>query len=405
MIALALAVAMTGSWTSWAPRPEIAPKTLERGGVLEISGGGNPSAHGGWERVVSGIEAGKWYRLQALYQCAQVPYEQIQVTARLDWLDGAGKRTGQPDYAWEAQREGDWKRVSLLVPAPAGARGAKIQLYLSNAPNGRVTWKDVTLEAASDPGPRPVRVASVNLRPRNSPSREASVAAFTAAVEQRLTSPVDVIVLPEGITVVGTDQHYADVAERLPGPTTKTLGGIAAKHHAWIVAGLYEREGNAIYNTAVLIDREGRLAGKYRKVYLPREEIEGGITPGSSYPTFRTDFGTVGLMICWDSNYADPARGLALHGAELVLVPIWGGNETLMRARAIENRVFIATSGYDYPTQIIDPDGKIIAEAKAQGTAALATIDLNRRYLEPWLGDMKQRLRKELRLDVPAGFE
>jgi predicted amidohydrolase len=113
----------------------------------------------------------------------------------------------------------------------------------------------------------------------------------------------------------------------------------------------------------------------------------------------------VGLMICWDSNYADPARGLALHGAELVLVPIWGGNETLMKARAIENRVFIATSGYDYPTHIIDPDGKVIAEAKTPGSAALATIDLNRRYLDPWLGDMKQRLRKEVRLDVPASFE
>ena len=216
---------------------------------------------------------------------------------------------------------------------------------------------------------------------------------------------MDVILLPEGITVVGTGRQYAEVAEPLPGPTTATLARIAAKHHAWLVAGLYEREGAAIYNTAVLLDREGNLAGKYRKVYLPREEIEGGITPGSSYPAFRTDFGTVGLMICWDSNYADPARGLALHGAELVLVPIWGGNETLMRARAIENRVFIATSGYDYPTQIIDPDGKIIGEAKSQGEAVMATIDLNRRYLDPWLGDMKQRLRKEVRLDVPAGFK
>jgi predicted amidohydrolase len=405
VIALALAIAMTGAWTPWAPRPEIAPKTAEHAGTLEVFGAGNPSAHGGWERIAGGVQPGKWYRFDALYQTANVPYEHLQVTARIEWLDAAGKRAGQPDYAWETKPEGDWKRVSLLVPAPQGAASAKLELYLSNAPNGRVAWKNVSLSPAADPGPRPVRVASINLRPKNTGSREASVAAFSAAIEKELTRPVDLILLPEGITLVGTDKSYADVAETLPGPTTATLSRIAAKHHAWIAAGLYEREGKAIYNTAVLIDREGKLAGKYRKVYLPREEIEGGITPGSSYPTFRTDFGTVGMMICWDSSYADPARGLALHGADLVLVPIWGGNETLMRARAIENRVFIATSGYDYPTQIIDPDGKIIAEAKAQGSAAFTTIDLNRRYLDPWLGDMKQRLRKEVRLDVPAGFE
>ena len=93
-------------------------------------------------------------------------------------------------------------------------------------------------------------------------------------------------------------------------------------------------------------------------VYLPREEIEGGLTPGSDYPVFSTDFGKVGMMICWDAQYADPARALALGGAELLLVPIWGGNQTLMKARAIENRVFIAASGYDYPTHILDPDGE-----------------------------------------------
>ena len=168
-----------------------------------------------------------------------------------------------------------------------------------------------------------------------------------------------------------------------------------------MVAGLYEREGAAVYNTAVLLDREGRLAGTYRKVYLPREEIEGGLTPGSEYPVFTTDFGRVGLMICWDTQYADPARALALGGAELLLVPIWGGNETLVRARAIENRVFVATSGYDFPTLILDPDGEPLARAEDDsGSLATATIDLNRRYLDPWLGDMKGRFPKELRPDV-----
>jgi predicted amidohydrolase len=178
------------------------------------------------------------------------------------------------------------------------------------------------------------------------------------------------------------------------------LAQVARAKKAYIVAGIFEREGAAIYNTAVLIDRAGKLLGKYRKVYLPREEIEGGLTPGNDYPVFRTDFGKVGMMICWDVQYADPARALALRGAEMILMPIWGGNETLGKARAIENRVFLVSSGYDYPTYIMDPDGELLAIAREQGTVAVATIDLNRRYLESWLGDMRERFMKELRLDV-----
>jgi predicted amidohydrolase len=212
----------------------------------------------------------------------------------------------------------------------------------------------------------------------------------------------DVVLLPEGITVVGTGKTPADVAETVPGPTTAKLGELAAKKNAYVVAGLYERDGVAIYNTAVFLDRKGRLLGRYRKVYLPREEIEGGLTPGNEYPVFTTDFGKVGVMICWDIQYADPARALARRGAELLLLPIWGGHEVLGKARAIENRVFLASSGYDYPTYVMDPDGEILAQARENGSTAVATIDLNKRYVDEWLGDMRGRFMKEVRVDVPV---
>jgi predicted amidohydrolase len=105
-------------------------------------------------------------------------------------------------------------------------------------------------------------------------------------------------------------------------------------------------------------------------------------------------------MICWDVQYADPARGLVLGGAEIILLPIWGGNQTLGKARAIENQVFIASSGYDYPTYIMDPLGEVLSEARHRGEVAHATVDLSRRYTEKWLGEMRGRYMKELRLDV-----
>jgi predicted amidohydrolase len=142
--------------------------------------------------------------------------------------------------------------------------------------------------------------------------------------------------------------------------------------------------------------------GKYRKVYIPREELEGGITAGDAYPVFETDFGRIGLMICWDVQYADPARGLALRGAELILMPIWGGSQLLGRARAMENHVFLASSGYDYPAAIVAPDGEVLAQQETDGTLAVAEIDLEKRYADKWLGHMRGRYFRELRLDVPA---
>jgi len=395
-------------WRTWAARPEIAPRTFidsvhyRRGsGSLAISGNGNAAAYGGWEYPVSGIEPGKWYRFIAYYRAEALQHERLQVVSRLDWTKPDGSRAGQPDYAYKTERQGEWTRVSLDAPAPKDSAKVNLQLFLQNAPHSTVWWDDISIKEIPAPAARQVRVASVNLRPRNTRTAEESVRQFIDVIRNSVKPDTDIILLPEGITVVGTGKKYPEIAESIPGPTTERLGEVARQKKAYIVAGIYEREGAAIYNTAILLDRAGQLIGKYRKVYLPREEIEGGLTPGNDYPVFNTDFGKVGVMICWDLQYADPARALALRGAEMILMPIWGGNESLGKARAIENRVFLVSSGYDYPTYIMDPDGELLAIAKEDRTVAQTTINLSRRYEDTWLGDMRERFMKELRLDVP----
>jgi len=394
-------------WTAEAQRPEIAPRSFvaeapSRGepGALALAGDGRTDALGGWERRLAGVTPGRWYRLTAHYRAQDVAHEGWQVLARLDWRAADGTRAGQPEYAWRAEADGGWQRLTVEAPAPEGATGAVVQLQLREGGRGVVYWDDVRVEEIAAPAPRKVTVAAVNLRPRGTASAADSVRAWVATASAGVPDGVDVILLSEGIPMVGTGKSYVDVSEPVPGPTTEALGNLARKKHAWVVAGLYERQGTTVFNTAVLIDRTGKVAGRYHKVYLPREEVEGGLTAGASYPVFTTDFGTVGLMICWDTNFADPARALALAGAEVLLVPIAGGNETLVHARSIENRVFLATSGYDIATEVVDPDGKTLARATTDGTVAVATIDLARRYTDPWLGDMRARLRKELRSEV-----
>jgi predicted amidohydrolase len=213
----------------------------------------------------------------------------------------------------------------------------------------------------------------------------------------------DLLCLPEGITVVGNGKTYAEASEPVPGPTTRTLGELAKRLNSYIVAGLYERVGSVVYNTAVLIGRDGELKGYYRKTHLPREEVEGGITPGDDYPVFETDFGKVGLMICWDVQFPEPARALALKGAEILLLPIWGGSEVLAKARAIENHVFLISSSYDMKTFIVNPAGEVLADASEEVPVVLADLHLDRKIVQPWLGDMKARTWIERRSDLPVG--
>jgi predicted amidohydrolase len=402
-------------WTTWSARAETAPRCFvdtlhyrSNPGSLAISGASNIAEHGGWERSVPGIEGGAWYRMTAYYRTEAVDHESLQVVARLDWRNARNTRTGQPDYVYKARREGAWTKVTLDTSAPEKATAVVMQLYLSNAPQGTVWWDDISLDQIPAPAARKITVASINLKPSNTKSAAESVRQFLSAAEASVPGKADVFLFPEGITVVGTGKTYAEVAESIPGPTTATLAELARKRSAYVVAGIYEREGPAVYNTAVLLNRAGDVIGKYRKVYLPREEIERGLTPGSDYPVFQTDFGKVGLMICYDVFFADPARALASKGAEMILMPIWGGDQTLGKARAIENKVFLIASGYDYPTYIMDPDGEVLSLAQQQGAAAIATIDLSKRYSHPQLGDMRNRRPKELRLDVKPplpGFE
>src|SRR5262249_28759778 len=146
-----------------------------RPGSLAISGNSNPAAYGGWVYTAQGIAPGKWYRFQAWYRQQGAANERNQVIARLDWRKSTGKRAGQPDYAYDIRREGEWNRVTLDAPAPESAGSVLIQLYLANAPSATLWWDDVSLDEIAAPAPRPVSVYSVNLRPRGNKSAAENV--------------------------------------------------------------------------------------------------------------------------------------------------------------------------------------------------------------------------------------
>jgi para-aminobenzoate synthase, component I len=129
------------------------------------------------------------------------------------------------------------------------------------------------------------------------------------------------------------DTHLFDLAEPIPGPSTEFYGKIAAQHQIVLVTSLFERRAAGLYhNTAVVLERDGSIAGKYRKMHIPDDPAyyeKFYFTPGDlDFQPIDTSVGRLGVQVCWDQWYPEGARLMALRGAELLIYPTAIGYES-----------------------------------------------------------------------------
>ncbi|MDD2717582.1 MAG: carbon-nitrogen hydrolase family protein, partial [Candidatus Wallbacteria bacterium] len=141
-----------------------------------------------------------------------------------------------------------------------------------------------------------------------------------------IESKPDLIVFPESITTTFSPgvslNEFLKVVEQIPGPTTGRVADFCRTNQVDVVLPMYERQGNLIYNDALYIDRSGKIIGKYRKTHLfPTERLEhkGWSTPGNELVTVDIHYGKVGLIICYDGDFPEISRILALRGAEIIV--------------------------------------------------------------------------------------
>lgn len=162
------------------------------------------------------------------------------------------------------------------------------------------------------------------------------------------------------------DPKFFELAEPVPGPTSERLASLAKELGIVIVASLFERDGKEYYNTACVLDADGRFLGKYRKVHIPDDPRNYYseyyyFKPGNlGFPLFQTKFAKIGVQVCWDQWFPEGARSLALQGADILFYPTaigWqavGQEElgkaeydawvTVQRGHAISNTVFVAAT-------------------------------------------------------------
>jgi len=381
-------------WTSWTPEWKRAACTLRRvPSGLEATGEGH--AVGGLVQNLAGVRGGQAYAIEAACAVRDLPSPTRALGVRVGWtakgkpLHPAGMLVRGP-----AVGEGEATFGDVLV-APQEADGARLSLEVKWPQGGAVVWKSVSVRPAEPPPARKVKLGTVYLRPKNS-TPERNLELWCEQIDAAGRLGLDAVCLGEAILAVGTGASLEQRAHRIPGPITERLGAAARKSRLYVVAGLTERAGDRVYNTAVLLDRTGKLAGTYRKVHLPREEWKQGVTPGSEYPVFRTDFGTVAIQICYDWFFPEAAEAFALHGAEVLFAPTWGNTlpdkggcvdgETTFRVRARDNGLFIVPSVYDGQSMVIDPMGRtLVANGGKQGLF-WCEVDLSVRERLAWVG-------------------
>lgn len=129
------------------------------------------------------------------------------------------------------------------------------------------------------------------------------------------------------------DVNKFDLAEPIPGPSTETFGNLAKTFHVVIVTSLFERRAPGLYhNTAVVLEKDGSVAGKYRKMHIPDDPAyyeKFYFTPGDiGFQPIDTSVGRLGVLVCWDQWYPEAARIMALRGAQMLIYPTAIGYES-----------------------------------------------------------------------------
>lgn len=405
LMAFGLKAQVLDGWSFKAQRAAIQPghwvdveTSFQGAPTLAIAGLKAGHDNGSWVHSYP-VTAGAEINYRVYYRAEDVDELARSILTTLIWLDKEGNQIGPKEFPARGLDQDGWHSFQQVYMVPHNAVTCQVELIYRWDGDGKVHFSIPEISDAQLQT-RKVRLATVHHKPHNS-TLEGNWMAFEQLIEEAALEEADIVCLPEAMNMAGTGRSYVEAAESIPGPTSQFLGSLARKHQMYIVAGLLEVEGEVVYNTAVLMDREGNLSGKYRKVCLPREEIEGGVSPGSAFPVFETDFGKVGLMICWDVAFPEPARQLAMQGAEVIMLPIWGGNRTLAQARAIENQVYLVSSTYsnheeEMRTAVFDLEGKMMDEGSDRDPVIVVEVDLNKQKLWPFLGEFKNRIAQEM---------
>lgn len=235
------------------------------------------------------------------------------------------------------------------------------------------------------------------------PEKQRSLAQVEAYMDKVMPEKPDLVALGEMFQCPYVTKNFPLYAEEEGGDTWQRLSQLAAKHQVYLSAGTVpELDGGKVYNTAYVFDRQGRQIAKHRKVHLFDIDVEGGqsfkesdtLSAGNQVTVFDTEFGKIGICVCFDFRFPELGRLMALKGAKLILVPAAFNMTTgpahwqiMFRSQALNNQCFVAgtspardeASSYVAwgHSLLVSPWGDIIKEAGEKEGFQITEIDLS----------------------------
>ena len=295
----------------------------------------------------------------------------------------------------QAQRE--------LLPTATGEGNQITRTGFQKTQNSPITPDDRMGDRVYSAGMETHYLAAV-VQMNSGSDKSANLGHAVQQVQQASAAGATLVALPEMFNCMGSYSRVVEEAEPIPGATSKTLAQLAADEKIYLLAGsIYEQDeaSGVAYNTSLLFSPTGEIIARYRKIHLFDVHLSGQIMAdesrwiksGNEITVVNTSHGCLGLSICYDLRFPELYRQLSAQGAEIIFVPAaflevtgrahW---EVLLRARAIENQVYVIAANQcgEHPSQIashghsmiVDAWGNVLVQADSKASGIFAEINL-----------------------------
>ena len=372
---------------------------------FEITLSDDLASFGKWISPPLAVRPGATYRLRLWQRTEDLPHPELSAPALITWRGPTAppwSRPWTPDVVNRGraqssedsqlverhylrptpERQSGWTLLETTMRAPDQATTVELEGWLRFAPGARASYSGATLEEVPALPRRLVTLGTVRATPPPGSTLEDNRQLLVRLVEAAAAEGAQIVCLPENALVHNTGLRSDEAAEPLDGPTVSLLSRVAAERNVYVVAQFPERRGHHLHNTAVLLDRQGQTAAVYHKMHLTIGEWERGIVPGVGPVVAETELGRLGFLVCFDLHFPEASRLTTLAGAEVIFGPTVGDRwadrrDAVTRAHAVTNGVYVVTSLVSHPSDIVDTEGRRIAQASQSNSVAVATVDLD----------------------------
>lgn len=235
--------------------------------------------------------------------------------------------------------------------------------------------------------PREVWIATVSQMGLKAQDSGEMIELMMKILDKAVIYQPDIICLPE-VFATSLIEGRKELAEKvkISGMVLEKFSAFAKQNNCYVVCPVYTAENGKVYNSAVVLNRLGEQIGEYRKIHPTENELRNGISPGPLNPlVFLTDFGTIGVQICFDSLWDDGWKALRQQGAEIVFWASAYAGGQVINAKAWQNKYVVVSSTRKNTSKICDITGEVIAQTGIWDRNLIcAPVNLEKAFLHTW---------------------